>query len=98
MLITQYTFDRLTNPADYAVRVIDRVQVKGKVEMVTIYEVFDADLPEIKAAKLATLQLFSEAVSLYNADASDDAAVLFAECLRQNPWDRVAQFYLQRCR
>jgi adenylate cyclase len=98
LLITQQTFDRLTNPADYAIRVVDRVQVKGKVEMVTIYEIFDADLPEVKAAKLATLQLFSEAVSLYNADASDAAAVLFAECLRQHPRDRVAQFYLQRCR
>ncbi len=98
LLITQHTFQRLRNPADYAIRVIDQVQVKGKLETVTVYEVFDADLPEVKAGKLATLQVFAEAISLYNADAFNDAAVLFADCLRQNPWDQVAQFYLERCR
>jgi adenylate cyclase len=98
LLITQQTFQHLSNPADYAIRVIDQVQVKGKLEMVTVYEVFDADLPEVKAGKLATLQVFAEAVSLYNADAFNDAAVLFADCLRHNPGDQVAQFYLERCR
>jgi adenylate cyclase len=98
LLITQQTFERLSNPADYAIRVIDQVQVKGKLEMVTVYEVFDADLPEVKAGKLATLQVFTEAVSLYNANAFNDAVLLFADCLRQNPSDQVAQFYLERCR
>jgi adenylate cyclase len=98
LLITQQTFERLSNPADYAIRVIDQVQVKGKLETVTVYEVFDADLPEVKAGKLATLQVFTEAVSLYNADAFNDAVLLFADCVRQNPWDQVAQFYLERCR
>ncbi|MCC3409611.1 MAG: PAS domain S-box protein [Microcoleus sp. PH2017_10_PVI_O_A] len=97
LLITQQTFDRLTNPADYAIRVIDRVQVKGKSEWVTVYEVFDADLPELKAGKLATLQLFAQAWSLYNIYNFSEAATLFADCLRQNPGDRVAQIYLDRC-
>jgi len=98
LLITQHTFQRLSNPADYSIRVIDQVQVKGKLETVTVYEVFDADLPEVKVGKLATMQVFAEAISLYNADAFDDAMLLFADCLRQNPWDQVAQFYLERCR
>ncbi|MEG4801837.1 adenylate/guanylate cyclase domain-containing protein [Microcoleus sp. ARI1-B5] len=97
LLITQHTFDRLTNPADYAIRVIDRVQVKGKSEWVTVYEVFDADLPEVKAGKLATLQLFAQAWSLYNMYNFSEAATLFADCLRQNPGDKVAQIYLDRC-
>jgi adenylate cyclase len=97
LLITQQTFDRLTNPADYAIRKIDRVQVKGKSEMVTVYEVFDADLPEVKAGKLATLQVFSEALSLYNINNFREAGLLFADCLRQNLGDNVAQIYLNRC-
>jgi adenylate cyclase len=97
LLITQHTFDRLTNPADYAIRIIDKVQVKGKSEWVTVYEVFDADLPEVKAGKLATLQLFGEALFLYNLYDFREAAVLFADCLRQNPGDKVAQIYLDRC-
>ncbi len=97
LLITQQTFDRLTNPADYAIRKIDRVQVKGKSEMVTVYEVFDADLPEVKAGKLAALQVFSEALSLYDLNNFREAGRLFADCLRQNPGDNAAQIYLDRC-
>jgi adenylate cyclase len=97
LLITQQTFDRLTNPADYAIRKIDRLQVKGKSEMVTVYEVFDADLPEVKAGKLAALQVFSEALSVYDMKNFREAALLFADCLRQNPGDKVAQIYLNRC-
>ena len=97
LLITQQTFDRLTNPGDYAIRVIDKVQVKGKSEWVTVYEVFDADLAEVKAGKLATVQLFTEALSLYNMNNFREAAGLFADCLRQNPGDKVARIYLERC-
>jgi adenylate cyclase len=97
LLITQQTFDRLTNPGDYAIRVIDKVQVKGKSEWVTVYEVFDADLPQVKAGKLATLQLFTEALSLYNMKSFRQAAGLFADCLRQNPGDKMARIYLERC-
>jgi len=97
LLITQQTFDRLTNPADYAIRVIDQVQVKGKSEWVTVYEVFDADLPEIKAGKLATLRLFAEALSLYNLKSFGEAGGLFADCLQQNPGDKVARIYWDRC-
>jgi PAS domain S-box-containing protein len=97
LLITQQTFDRLTNPGDYAIRVIDKVQVKGKSEWVTVYEVFDADLPEVKAGKLGTMELFTEALSLYNMNSFREAAGLFADCLRQNPGDKVARIYLERC-
>jgi len=97
LLITQQTFDRLTNPGDYAIRVIDKVQVKGKSEWVTVYEVFDADLAEVKAGKLATLELFTEALSLYNMKSFRQAAGLFADCLRQNPEDKVARIYWERC-
>ncbi|MEP6489141.1 response regulator [Microcoleus vaginatus GB2-A3] len=97
LLITQQTFDRLRNPGDYAIRVIDKVQVKGKSEWVTVYEVFDADWPEVKAGKLATLQLFTEALSLYNMNSFREASALFADCLRQNPGDNVARIYLERC-
>ncbi|MDE5112450.1 MAG: PAS domain S-box protein, partial [Trichodesmium sp. St7_bin2_1] len=52
LLITQQTFARLTQVQDYAIRSIDTVQVKGKSQKVTIYEVFDADPPVVKEGKL----------------------------------------------
>ncbi|MEG4226249.1 AAA family ATPase [Microcoleus sp. N9_B2] len=97
LLITQPTYVRLKNPSQYTIRTLDTVKVKGKSEAVTIYEVFDADPPEIKQAKLATLELFAEARALYSEGKLFEAARLFSECWRQNPGDRVAKIYWERC-
>ncbi|WP_206756611.1 MULTISPECIES: hypothetical protein [Oscillatoriales] len=88
---------RLINPADYAIRTIDTVKVKGKSQLVTVHEVFDADPPEIKEGNLARLQIFKEALSLYDEGKFSDAARLFAACLGQSRGDRVAKIYLERC-
>jgi predicted ATPase/class 3 adenylate cyclase/GAF domain-containing protein/tRNA A-37 threonylcarbamoyl transferase component Bud32 len=97
LLITQPTYSRLKNPSQYAIRTLDTVKVKGKSEAVTVYEVFDADPPEIKQAKLVTLELFAEARALYSEGKLFEAARLFSECWRQNPGDRVAKIYWERC-
>ncbi|MEQ8973940.1 MAG: AAA family ATPase [Coleofasciculus sp. C1-SOL-03] len=97
LLISHHTFSRLSDPTNYAIRLIDKVKVKGKSELVTVYEVFDADLPEIKAAKLATLQTFTEAWYFYNLKAFAEAKKRFAEVMRVNPQDQVANIYLNRC-
>ncbi|HBB33890.1 MAG TPA: adenylate cyclase [Cyanobacteria bacterium UBA8803] len=97
LLISHYTFCQLQEPNQYAFRIIDRVKVKGKSVAVSVYEIFDADLPEIREAKLATKTQFEQALLLYNAGISNQAADLFEECLRQNPRDTVAQIYRSRC-
>jgi len=97
MLITQNTFLQLSNPASYSIRNIGCVRVKGKSDLVTIYEVFDADTPELKERKLAILPVFVEALDNYAAAKHQAAAELFAECVGKNPLDKVAQTYLQRC-
>jgi class 3 adenylate cyclase/FixJ family two-component response regulator len=98
MLITENTFlkSRQENTS-YAIRNIGCVQVKGKLDWVTIHEVFETDRPEVKEGKLNTLPVFIEAIYNYGAGKHQEAAQLFAECLQQNPMDRVAQYYLERC-
>jgi class 3 adenylate cyclase/GAF domain-containing protein len=97
LLISQQTFSRLQHPRDYAIREVERVQVKGKEEVVTVYEVFDADRSDIKEKKLATLQAYTEACSYYHLNAFTEAVKRFENCLQQNPDDRVVQIYLKRC-
>ena len=97
MLITQQTLSRLTNADNYAIRLIEKGKVKGKSQLVIVYEVFDADLPEIKEGKLATKEIFLAALSNYNSERFGEAEELFSECLRLNPMDGVAQIYQQRC-
>lgn len=97
LLISHDTYWRLQNPENYALRLIDRVKVKGKSNSVTIYEAFDADKPEIRQGKLATLQTFSQALTLYNLEAFSEAKQLFSNCLQENPYDKVAEIYVKRC-
>jgi class 3 adenylate cyclase len=97
LLISHHTFLQLQNANQYAFRIINRVKVKGKSASVTVYEIFDGDLPEIKEGKLATKQIFEQALLLYNQQAICEATELFKNCLRQNPMDKVAQIYLDRC-
>jgi hypothetical protein len=59
--------------------------------------VFDADGPEIKAGKLATLELFAEALAIYSQGKFAEATRLFAECWRENQGDRAAKIYWERC-
>ena len=95
MLITQNTFIELNDI--YDLRLIDRVTVKGKSRIVTIYEVFAADPPELKKKKLETKTIFEQALVFYNSDRFVEASRLFSACLQINPSDRVAQIYMQRC-
>jgi PAS domain S-box-containing protein len=97
LLITQQTFNKLANPSNYAIRMIAEVSVKGKVELSTIYEVFDADIPETKRGKLATKDLFNQALSLYRQQQFVQATELFAQCLNLCPSDQVAKIYFDWC-
>jgi PAS domain S-box-containing protein len=97
LLISHHTFGRLDHPVEYAFRVVDRVKVKGKSKMVSIFEVFDADPPEIREGKLATKSLFEQALFLYNRHCFKEAEQLFQDCLERIPEDTVAQIYLERC-
>ena len=95
MLITQNTFLQLTE--DYDLRFIDRVKVKGKSQMVTVFEVFAADPPQSREKKLETKTVFEQALVFYHIGRFIEATKLFSACLQQNPADKVAQIYMQRC-
>jgi len=97
LLITEQTYSRLTNATSYAIRAIDRVAVRGKSQAVTIYEVFDADAPELKAKKLANMSLFATALELYHQGKLLESASLLAKYLEINQGDRVAKTYWNRC-
>jgi len=98
LLISQETFFRLNQPDSYAFRVVDRVNVQGKLNAVTVYEFFDGDLPEVRDAKLATKSRFEEGFLLYRNQRYREAQQCFEDCLRHSSLDKVAQIYLERCR
>ncbi|NET58722.1 MAG: ammonium transporter [Symploca sp. SIO2E6] len=97
MLISHQTFGHLKNPNDYVFRFIDQVKMKGKSELVSLFEVFDADEPTIKEKKLLTKADFETACLLYYQSRFSEAAQLFQEILKILPEDKITQIYLKRC-
>ena len=57
---------------------------------------FDADGPEIKQGKLATLELFAEARVIYSQENFVETPRLFSECWRQNQGVSAAKIYWER--
>ncbi|EDN67236.1 adenylate/guanylate cyclase [Beggiatoa sp. PS] len=97
LLITEHTYRKLVDPEQYQIRVIDAVKIKGKLEVVTIYEVYDADTPENKALKNQTREVFETGFVLYHSGEIIDAQVYFEKVLKVNQEDKVAQTYLKHC-
>ena len=97
LLITHQTVARLNNPLEYDLRFIEQVKAKGKAKAVGLFEVFSADPPKLRAAKVATKEQFERAVMFYHWGSVPEAGRLFQECLEYDDGDRPAQIYLDRC-
>ncbi|HBB32066.1 MAG TPA: hypothetical protein DC064_09790 [Cyanobacteria bacterium UBA9273] len=96
LLITNKTWESLNNPLEYDLRFIGKVQAKGKTKAVSLFEVFSADLPELREAKIATKGKFEQAVLFYHRCSFQEAARLFKECVEYHEDDSAARTYLER--
>ena len=97
LLISHDTFLQLEDTNRYLIRLIDRVSVHGKSEKVSVFEVFDADPPDIRNAKLKERTHFEKAVLLYHVQHYSEAKILFEHCLHNIQEDRPCEIYLERC-
>ncbi|MBE9041559.1 response regulator [Oscillatoriales cyanobacterium LEGE 11467] len=97
LLISQNTFLELQNVEDYQIRLVDRVNVKGKTKQVSVFEVFDADAPSLRKGKATTKTLFEQAIVFHHMQAFEEAAEQFKVCVQQVPEDTIARAYLALC-
>ncbi len=97
LIMSQETLENLTHSDQYAIRFLDNLKVKGRSGNVNIFEVFDADPKAVQSAKLSTLNLFEEAIHLYQRQRFSQALTLLQTCLHSNPDDAAAKVYIQRC-
>ena len=97
LLITEQVYDKLNDPKQYKIRVIDHVRVKGKTNAVTVLEVFDADSAEQVQLKLNSLHDFETGCRCYQVHDIKQAHDYFSRVLTANPEDKAAQVYLERC-
>ena len=97
ILISGSTLFSLEDPTLYHYRFIGQVQVKGKKERVSVFEIFETDPPQLQALKQQTKTLFEEAVILYNGNKIASAYQIFKEIRQINSQDKAASFYIKIC-
>lgn len=96
ILVSHRILGQIENPGRYFMRFIDRLSVRGRKQPVAVYEVLNADPPDVRQLKLATSSRFEEGVMMFHRRQYRPAAARFEECLSANPYDRAAQIYLER--
>lgn len=96
-LISGATRDRLARPDDYALRLVDRVRVKGRTAPAAVHEVLDVLPSEARDLRLSTRDRFETARSLFDAARFAEARAAFADVLATDPDDTAAAVHVQRC-
>ncbi len=94
LIISAATYERLADPSRYNIRFLDRVQVKGRKTALDLYEVYDADLPQMRQLKQETQADYEAALQLYYQREFDAAQNLLFRILQHNPRDKVAWHHL----
>jgi signal transduction histidine kinase/class 3 adenylate cyclase/CheY-like chemotaxis protein len=97
IVISEQTLSRLDHHAEaYNVRFLGKVQVKGKKECVSVFEIYDGDPASSIELKLKTKTDFEEGLHCYFAKDFAQAVVRFKNVLTVNPNDKTAELYLRR--
>ena len=96
IVISEQTLLKLKNKDGYLNRCLEKVQVKGMNEPVTVYEIFDADGKDNIERKSKTKSEFEKALSLFWSGDFTKANLHIAHVLAENPNDIVFQLYQRR--
>jgi hypothetical protein len=97
LLISDKTYRGLETPDEFDIRRMERVMVVNRRKPVTIYEVYDDDPEELRAAKRSAQPAFDEAFKLFDAGDVDGARAAFEQCEHLLPDDPVAPLHLAHC-
>jgi class 3 adenylate cyclase/ActR/RegA family two-component response regulator len=96
VVVTADLMKRLDNRDAYHHRPLGIIQVKGREQPLTLYEIFDGDESVERDRKLATKTAFEEGLALYYEKRFAEAAVKFDAVSRASPDDKTYKLYLQR--
>ncbi len=92
-IFTDGTRERLEQPEALMFREIDRVVVKGRTNVSTIYEL----IPRRSSTRYAEPGMLAEAISLYRAGAFEAAKAQFEHCAASAEDDPIPPLYVVRC-
>ena len=97
VLLTGAVKERLENPDEFRLRLVDQVRVKGRSVPVDIFELIDADNSKLADKKEETLEAYNQGRDLYVAGEFSEAMKKFDLCLEIAPEDPLPAVYRRRC-
>ncbi len=96
IVISEFTMGGMTETERFNSRYLGKVQVKGRKAPMSIYEIFDGDLPPIVELKLKTRVYFDEGLKHYFMQDFTEAMLCFKQVLDAHPADTTAKMYFNR--
>ena len=96
IVVSEQTLSRLADAKRYNTRFLGRVQVKGKKDVVPVFEIYDGEPERLMGFKLKTKADFEEGLHRYFAKDFTNASVFFKKVLDVNAGDKTARLYLER--
>jgi len=96
ILISEQVLRQLDPDHAFHIRLLDKVQVKGRNQPLPIYEVFDGDEAEHRDRKIQTRLHFEAGVHCYQAGKFVAAQGHFRAVAAADPQDRPAKLYCRR--
>ena len=95
LLVSKNTLDKIPFRKKYHYRYLGKVQVKGKLEPVEIYDIFDGESREKIELKKSTKNDFEEALQLFYSKNFAEASVIFNQIVKKNPNDIASMRFLK---
>ncbi len=96
IVISEEMIRQLDDPEQYHLRFLGETQVKGKKNLVSVFECYDGDSPEIIDLKIKTSADFEKGVLYYQRQEYSEARLVFNKIAALHPEDLATQLYLQR--
>jgi len=97
IILSERAYADLTRADSHFIREIAAVRVKGKVQTVCLFDLFDWEEPSSRERKMALGEDFAAALAAYRAGDFAAAEAQFGAVFQANPEDRTALAYQERC-
>ena len=95
LVISEHCLALIDNPKDFNYRFLGKVQVKGKIQPLGVYDFFDGDDPELIDLKIRSRAHFETGLKAYFKRNFKEATTAFEASLTIFPGDAVARRYLK---
>ncbi len=96
IIISEDSLNTIENKEDFNFRYLGKVKVKGKNDIIPIYECFDGDSQETIQLKTSTLKHFEKGLKHFYRHEFPKASAAFDTVLRKNPKDHIAKYFVTK--